>query len=145
MFVKTDDRRAFLLGVGFLLASPLIAPGAAAGKVPRVGFLHRGSPGPSQMTRERANAMVVAAGVLTDEHKELLVSRAAQALERAEHLSVWRIPAAASQAIGKLAARTMQLQCTVQDQQVWFGNAGTTVQIEPVVLKIGADQHLIRG
>jgi putative ABC transport system substrate-binding protein len=32
----------------------------------------------SAMTRERANAMFVAAGVLTYEHKELLVSRAAK-------------------------------------------------------------------
>ena len=32
----------------------------------------------SAMTRERANAMVVAAGVLTEEHKELLVSHAAK-------------------------------------------------------------------
>jgi len=32
----------------------------------------------SAMTRERANAMLVAAGVLTDEHKELLVSHAAK-------------------------------------------------------------------
>jgi putative tryptophan/tyrosine transport system substrate-binding protein len=46
--VRIDDRRRFLIGFGFLLASPLIAQGAAAGKVPRVGFLHRGSPGPSQ-------------------------------------------------------------------------------------------------
>jgi putative ABC transport system substrate-binding protein len=43
-----NNRRRFLIGFGFLLASPLISPGAAAGKVPRVGFLHRGSPGPSQ-------------------------------------------------------------------------------------------------
>jgi ABC-type uncharacterized transport system substrate-binding protein len=46
--VRIDDRRRFLVGFGFLVASPLIAQGAAAGKVPRVGFLHRGSPGPSQ-------------------------------------------------------------------------------------------------
>ena len=36
------------------------------------------------------------------------------------------------------AARTMQLQCTIQDQQVWFGDAVTTVQVEPVALKMGA-------
>jgi len=69
---------------------------------------------------------------------ELWWTPIAHALERAEHLSVWRIPAAASQGIGKLAARTMQLQCTVQDQQVWFGDAVTTVQVEPVALKMGA-------
>ena len=43
-----NNRRRFWIGFGFVLASPLIFPGAAAGKVPRVGFLHRGSPGPSQ-------------------------------------------------------------------------------------------------
>lgn len=48
--VRIDGRRRFLIGFGFLLASPLIARGAAAGEVPRVGFLHRGSPGPSQET-----------------------------------------------------------------------------------------------
>src|SRR5215470_17832985 len=46
--VRMDERRRFLIGFGFLLASPLRAQGAAAGTVPRVGFLHRGSPGPSQ-------------------------------------------------------------------------------------------------
>ncbi len=46
--VNMHDRRHFLRGLGILLASPLIAPGAAAEKVPRVGFLYRGSPGPSQ-------------------------------------------------------------------------------------------------
>ena len=45
-----DDRRRLLIGFGFLLASPFIGPGAAAGKVPRIGFLYRGSPGPSQET-----------------------------------------------------------------------------------------------
>jgi hypothetical protein len=58
---------------------------------------------------------------------------------------VWRIPAAASQGIGKLAARTMQLQCTVQDQQVWFGDTVTTVQVEPVALKMGASERRHSG
>jgi putative ABC transport system substrate-binding protein len=39
-----------LIRLGFLLASPLSASGAAAGKLPRVGFLHGGSPGPSHET-----------------------------------------------------------------------------------------------
>jgi uncharacterized protein YaeQ len=62
----------------------------------------------------------------------------AHALVRAENLSVWRIPTAASQGIGKLAARSMQLQCTVQDQQVWFSDAVTTVPVEPVAFKVSA-------
>ena len=56
-------------------------------------------------------------------------------LVRAKNLAVWRIPASASQALGKLAARTMQLQCTIQDGQLWFSDAATTVQIELTALK----------
>ena len=48
MAVKMDDRRGVLIGLGSLLASTLIAPDAAAEKVPRVGSLYRGSPGRSQ-------------------------------------------------------------------------------------------------
>jgi len=41
------DRRAFLAGAAGLLAAPLAAEARPAGKVPRVGFLFFGSPGPS--------------------------------------------------------------------------------------------------
>jgi putative ABC transport system substrate-binding protein len=43
-----DDRRRFVTGLGLLLASPLVAQAQPAGKVPRVGFLFYGSPGPSR-------------------------------------------------------------------------------------------------
>ena len=56
-------------------------------------------------------------------------------LERAKNLAVWRIPAAASQALEKLAARTMQLQCTVQEGQLWISNAAETVPVELAALK----------
>ena len=57
-------------------------------------------------------------------------------LERAKNLAVWRIPIAATQMLGQLAARSMRLQCTVQDGQVWFSDATETVEIEPVALKV---------
>ena len=59
-------------------------------------------------------------------------------LERAKNLAVWRIPAAASQSLEKLAARTMQLQCTIQEGQLWFSSAAQTVQVEPAALKAAA-------
>jgi len=43
-----DDRRRFVRGLGLLLASPLVAQAQPTGKVPRVGFLSYGSPGPSR-------------------------------------------------------------------------------------------------
>jgi len=59
----------------------------------------------------------------------------ARSLARAENLAVWRIPVLASQALGKLASRSMQLQCTVQEGLVWFSGADATVQIELAALK----------
>jgi uncharacterized protein YaeQ len=59
----------------------------------------------------------------------------AERLARAKNLAVWRVPAAESQALGTLAGRAMQLQCTVQEGQVWFSDAEETVQMELDVLK----------
>ena len=43
-----DDRRRFVTGLGLLLASPGVACAQPAGKVPRVGYLFYGSPGPAR-------------------------------------------------------------------------------------------------
>jgi len=51
-------------------------------------------------------------------------------LGRAKNLTVWRVPAAASESVARLAERAMQLQCTVQEGQVWFSGAATTVPME---------------
>ncbi|MEO5733553.1 MAG: YaeQ family protein [Rubrivivax sp.] len=42
------------------------------------------------------------------------------------------MPAAQTQALGALASRSMQLQLTVQDGQVWVGNDSDSVEIAPV-------------
>ncbi len=39
---------------------------------------------------------------------------------------------------GKLAERTMQLQCTIQEGQVWYGSATAAVQMEIVLLNMAA-------
>ena len=59
-------------------------------------------------------------------------------LARRSNLDVWQIPAAESQALAKLAARSMALQVTVQDGQVWVGNATDSVPLTPVALKRAA-------
>jgi uncharacterized protein YaeQ len=63
----------------------------------------------------------------------------ADRLERAKNLSVYRVPTPATQALGKLAARNMQLQCTIQEDQLWFSNAVDTVPLELKVLKASAE------
>jgi uncharacterized protein YaeQ len=51
-------------------------------------------------------------------------------LERQERLSVSNLPLESSRALAKLALRNMQLQCTVQDGQIWFSQGDETVPLE---------------
>ncbi len=53
-------------------------------------------------------------------------------LSRLDRLQVWRIPADASQALSRLAERSMQLQATIQDGALMLSGAAGTVDIEPV-------------
>ncbi|MBF8176218.1 YaeQ family protein [Herminiimonas contaminans] len=63
----------------------------------------------------------------------------ASKVDRAKNLSVFNLPAATSQALAKLAQRNMQLQCTIQDGQVWINGEGESIQIDLVQLKAPAD------
>jgi len=56
-------------------------------------------------------------------------------LARAKNLEVWRMPAEAGDSLKKLASRAMQLQCTVQEGQLWFGSAAETAQFSLASLK----------
>ncbi|HEX4986813.1 MAG TPA: YaeQ family protein [Burkholderiales bacterium] len=52
------------------------------------------------------------------------------ALARLDRLRVVNLPLAATQALGALAARTMQLQATIQDGQAWLADDKTAVQVD---------------
>ena len=56
-------------------------------------------------------------------------------LERMNNLTITNLPLEASRALASFAQRNMQLQCTIQEGQVWMGDATGTVQIEPGALK----------
>ncbi|AMO23113.1 YaeQ family protein [Ramlibacter solisilvae] len=53
-------------------------------------------------------------------------------LARLSNLSVWRIPAAASQELALLARRSMQLQATVQEGVLMVGDGERALDIEPL-------------
>lgn len=59
-------------------------------------------------------------------------------LEKLANLRVRQVPAEASAALALLARRTMRLQCTVQDGQVWLGDGEETVALELLELKAPA-------
>ncbi|MBI5638185.1 MAG: YaeQ family protein [Nitrospinae bacterium] len=58
----------------------------------------------------------------------------AEKLSRHQNLKVIALPQAATRPLGELAQKTMALQCTIQDGQIWIGDAVTNVFVEPELL-----------
>ncbi len=56
----------------------------------------------------------------------------AECLKRTRNLTVWQIPAAETQALATLAARSMKLHVSVQDGVVWVANGARSVEVNPV-------------
>jgi uncharacterized protein YaeQ len=54
----------------------------------------------------------------------------AKGIDRARNVSVVNIAPETSAQLEKMAKRNMQLQCTIQDGQVWLTDGETTVQVE---------------
>jgi uncharacterized protein YaeQ len=57
-------------------------------------------------------------------------NQARTSLEKIRNLSIICLPADAPQSLAKLAQRTMKLQFTIQDGQVWVSDGNETVHIE---------------
>ena len=55
-------------------------------------------------------------------------------LTRLIKLTVINLPHAGTQALGRLAARSMHLQYTIQDGQVWVADEHESVQIDPQII-----------
>ena len=57
-------------------------------------------------------------------------AQAGKGLEAAKNLTVINLPAPVSPALAKMAQRSMKLQYTIQDRQVWVSDGKDTVHIE---------------
>lgn len=66
---------------------------------------------------------------------DLWWSQSSDKLDRAGNLTVINLPLAATQSLAKLARRSMQLQFTLQDGQIWVADSEQTVAIELAILK----------
>jgi len=60
---------------------------------------------------------------------------------RLANLEVWQVPAEQSKELAELVERSMQLQITVQEGQIWVGNANRSVTLEPVRIKAFQDKR----
>lgn len=54
---------------------------------------------------------------------------------RQKNLTIINLPSTSTRELAKLAQRTMNLQCTIQDGQVWLSDEVNSVQVERAVLK----------
>jgi uncharacterized protein YaeQ len=97
-------------------------------------WIDLGQPDPKRVRQAcgRAEQVVIYAyGRGTD----LWWSRSRAVLERSQNLRVMSLPVAASLDLAKLAQRTMQLQCTIQDGHVWLGDKDHAVEIALTTLQ----------
>ena len=60
-------------------------------------------------------------------------------LERLKNLTVMNLPLDTSRALAKLAQRNMQLQCRIQEGQIWVADKDNTVEIELTPVKTSSD------
>ena len=66
---------------------------------------------------------------------EMWFAQNSSQFERLTNLTVINLPVESTRAIAKLAQRNMQLQCTIQDGQLWLSDGKESVQVERVRLK----------
>jgi uncharacterized protein YaeQ len=59
----------------------------------------------------------------------------ADKVARSANLTVINLPSSATQSLAKLAQRTMQFQCSVQDGHIWITGPESTVEVELLTLK----------
>ena len=60
-------------------------------------------------------------------------------LERISNLGMFNLPAGVGPGLARLADRSMQLQCTIQDGHVWLGGSKEAVQVDLQALKRPAE------
>ena len=53
----------------------------------------------------------------------------ANKVERCKNLTVINLDADATEQLARMAQRSMQLQCTIQDGQIWLTDGVTTIEV----------------
>ena len=94
-----------------------------------------GQPDEKRMRRACGRADRVYVYAYGGQGTDLWWKKVAPDVARCTNLSVLQLPLAACREMAQQAARTMQLNCTIQEGQSWLADAQASVLVEPVVLK----------
>lgn len=98
-------------------------------------WIELGQPDEKRLRKACGRARQVVVYCHSGHSAELWREKTGADLQRFANLQVINIPADTAQALERLAQRSMQLQCTIQDGQIWLGDTETSLLIEPQVWK----------
>jgi uncharacterized protein YaeQ len=93
-----------------------------------VDWIEVGQPDERRLQRVTARAERVAVYCFSSGSRQWWAGLANK-LTRTTNLQVWQVPAEASEALGALVKRSMDLQVTVQDGVIWVGNGERSVEV----------------
>lgn len=101
-------------------------------------WIDLGQPDEKRIRKACSQARQVCVYCYSGHSAELWWERLHNRLGNLYNLSVINLPPPASQALAALAQRSMQLQCTIQDGQLWLGDADSIVEVNPEIWLQGA-------
>ena len=92
-------------------------------------WIEVGLPDERLLRRAAGRAAQVVVYAYSERQAEVWWQKEGSVMRRIENLRVYLLPDDQAQAITDMCERTMQLQCTLQDGEVWLTNGAQTVQI----------------
>lgn len=140
---ETEERMMLRIFAFAMLADPALvfAKGLSTDDEPDLwqhdltGALERwvdvGLPDEKRLRRASGRSPSVVVFAFGGAKADLWWKKTAAGVARLRGLDVWHIAPAESAALAKLAARSMRLNATIEDGQVWIGDDATQVGIVP--------------
>lgn len=98
-------------------------------------WVELGMPDEKRLRRACSRAEKVAIYAYHGKGTEIWWQGLAGKVHSLQNLAIIQIPQEQSQALAKLAGRSMRLQATLEDEQIWFGDERETLTITPIKLK----------
>lgn len=94
-------------------------------------WIDLGQPDEKRIRKACGRARKVVIYTYSGNSAEIWWQQNSPALSRFDNLSVINLPVACVKELGKLAQRSMRLQCSIQDGEIWLGDENAMLQVNP--------------